>query len=70
MTHILNKSHGLKDMETFSLSLESRDKTNSDFPGKQGEGWVRKWAENKPKLLSPAPTPLGKGHVKKTQRYA
>lgn len=45
-------------MEIFSLSLESRDKTNSDFPGKQGEGWGRRWAENKPKHLSPVPATL------------
>lgn len=38
MPCIQNKSCVLKDMEMmFSLSLESRDKISSDFPGKQGD---------------------------------
>lgn len=65
MIYILNKFYGFKDMEIFFLFFESRDKINFDFLGKQGEGWVRKWVENKLKFLSFALIFFGKGYVKK-----
>lgn len=36
----------------------TRDKPSSDFLGKQREGWVRSWAENKPKHPSLMSTTL------------